>query len=88
MPAHPRNGPKVNGDDWIGHPGANPSKGKRMVDEPRDPKGRQDGLFTVLKTEPTHPGRVEEDAWIGNRLLNPGHCGRAKALGPEELRGR
>ena len=43
------------GDCWIGNPLVDPSKGKRAVQPPRDPRGRT-GLFETLNS--TRPGML------------------------------
>lgn len=74
-------------DDWVGNPGLKPNKGRKLTHPPADPKGRTDGLFTVLKSDTANPGQVKEDGWIGNMSTDPA-SGKARATPPEERRGR
>lgn len=71
-------------DQWLGHPQIDPTKGKRSVRPPSDPKGRRD-LFDVLHAR--NPGAMEDDSWLGHNLIDPAK-GKGKAPGPEQTRGR
>ncbi|KXZ51888.1 hypothetical protein GPECTOR_11g322 [Gonium pectorale] len=71
-------------DDWIGHPLVDPSKGKRHIAAPADPKGRRD-LFDVLHERA--PGIPADDAWLGHKQCDPAK-GRAVPPPPASTKGR
>ncbi|KAG2423409.1 hypothetical protein HXX76_015374 [Chlamydomonas incerta] len=71
-------------DSWVGHPQIDPTKGKRAVAPPPDPKGRRD-LFDVLHAR--SPGMPADDSWLGHQLIDPAR-GKAHPPGPEQSRGR
>ncbi|MEW5299122.1 MAG: hypothetical protein WDW36_002167 [Sanguina aurantia] len=69
-------------DSWIGNPLVNPTKGRRAVALPADPKGRKD-LFDVLHSR--NPGGPSDDSWMGNQLVDPA---KGKASCADQVSGR